>query len=32
MSASLTFDHRIVSGVPAALFLKTFGALLAGSN
>ena len=24
MGASLTFDHRIVSGVPAGLFLKTF--------
>jgi pyruvate dehydrogenase E2 component (dihydrolipoamide acetyltransferase) len=24
MSASLSFDHRIVSGHPAALFLKTF--------
>jgi pyruvate/2-oxoglutarate dehydrogenase complex dihydrolipoamide acyltransferase (E2) component len=30
MSASLTFDHRIVSGVPAGLFLKTLGALLEG--
>ena len=30
MSASLTFDHRIVNGVPAALFLKTLGAILEG--
>jgi hypothetical protein len=32
MSASLTFDHRIVSGVPAGLFLETLGALLEGGS
>jgi hypothetical protein len=32
MSASLTFDHRTVSGVPAGLFLETLGALLEGGS
>jgi pyruvate dehydrogenase E2 component (dihydrolipoamide acetyltransferase) len=27
-SMSLTFDHRIVSGLPASLFLQTFASLL----
>lgn len=31
MSASLTFDHRIVSGVPANRFLRAIAALLDGS-
>jgi pyruvate dehydrogenase E2 component (dihydrolipoamide acetyltransferase) len=30
VSASFTFDHGIVSGVPAGLFLKMLGALLEG--
>ncbi|HVW71130.1 MAG TPA: 2-oxo acid dehydrogenase subunit E2 [Steroidobacteraceae bacterium] len=30
MSASLTFDHRIVSGLPANLFMRSVAGLLAG--
>jgi pyruvate dehydrogenase E2 component (dihydrolipoamide acetyltransferase) len=29
LSVSLTFDHRIISGVPAALFIKTLSEILA---
>ncbi len=28
MALSLTFDHRIVDGAPAALFVKTLSGLL----
>ena len=28
MTLSLTFDHRIVDGAPAARFLQTLGGLL----
>jgi pyruvate dehydrogenase E2 component (dihydrolipoamide acetyltransferase) len=31
MSASMTFDHRIVSGLPAMLFLKSLSALFDGT-